>query len=173
MVNSLRIGVDFDRVLFDTDAFKQELESRFSRFSETYSRARNEQGYDFRKHAEILGVEPETLLSEMENAEKFLFSDVKLLDKLDHEKIIVTRGDPQFQRRKLESSGVLKYFSDFFIVQEEPKDIHEMDVLVDDSEEELHRVDIPGILFERDSMDIKQLIHRIRENKETYTRKHL
>ncbi|MBC5792689.1 MAG: hypothetical protein H8Z69_01490 [Nanohaloarchaea archaeon] len=169
----MRIGVDFDRVLFDTDAFKEELESRFSRFSETYSKARNHEGYDFREHADILGVKPETLLSELENADNFLFSDVKQLDKLDHEKVIVTRGDPKFQRKKLENSGALKYFSDFFIVQDRSKEIHDIDVLVDDTQEELDRVDVSGILFKRSEMGMKDLVDKIEKNKETYAKKHL
>jgi len=161
MVNAIKIGFDFDRVLFNTEAFKRHLNKKFSGFSDSYSSARNDEGYDFRKHAKILDVEPQTVLSELKSAEKYSYEDVKLLEELDHKKVIITRGDQEFQRKKLEFSGILDHFSGFHIVQERSKDIEGIDMLVDDSQKELDRADIPGFLFERDKHSIEDIIEEV------------
>lgn len=159
----MKIGIDFDRVLFDTDGFKEELETIFSGFSEKYEVACNP-NYDFKKHAELLGVSEQDILAELENTRNFLYKDVKLLAKLwdDHEIIIVSRGNPVFQEKKIESSGALEFVHGYVIVQEEDKDIVELDLLVDDRKKELERANVEGMLFRREDNTIEDIVEKVR-----------
>jgi len=134
----VKIGVDFDRVLFDTDGFKKNLTEKFPEFNETYNQAKKDSYYNLEKHARLLGVEEEKLLAEMRKCEEYLYSDVKKLEKLKdkHELLIVTRGDPVVQKEKLEYSGALEYFNGYEIVTDGSKDVRGIDFLVDDWKEE-------------------------------------
>lgn len=155
----IRLGLDFDRVLFRTDAFKKMLKERFEDFGETYP----DGIYDPEEHAERLGVDRDEILEVLEEAEKFVYSDVDLLEGLeDLETVIVSRGDPVFQREKIEASGVEELVEDVKIVQEEPKDVAEIDFLVDDREKEVERVEVPGKVLDRDSEDLSDAIEAAR-----------
>jgi FMN phosphatase YigB (HAD superfamily) len=121
----MKIGLDFDRVLFDTDSFKEELNDKFPKFGDTYDQAKKDGFYNLEKHAELLDIEQEELLEEMRKCQEYLYSDTEKLDELgeDHEVIIVTRGDPVIQKEKLECSGALEYVDDYEIITEGTKEI--------------------------------------------------
>lgn len=160
----MKIGIDFDRVLFDTDSFKEELETMFSGFGQKYEEACNP-NYDFNKHAELLSVSKQDILAELENTKNFLYNDAKVLAKLweKHEVVIVSRGNPVFQEKKIQSSGVLEFVHGYVIVQEEAKDVVDIDFLVDDRVEELERTDIKGMLFKRGTHTLEDVINRVKE----------
>ena len=158
-MRSLKVGIDFDRVLFRTDKFKQLLFDRIEGFEETYTKV--DGVYDPDKHAEILGIPEERIHSALEEASRFLYSDTVLLEDSEHEFIIVSRGDPVFQKEKIERSGVVEHVSDYIIVQDRPKNVEDIDMLVDDLKEEIDRAGIPGFHFNRDENDIQDVLEEI------------
>lgn len=157
----MRIGVDFDRVLFDTEEFKQYLEEEIPGFLDTYGLATGE-GYNPESHAEIMGIDPDRIYDTLEYEEgRFLYEDVEELDRWagEHEVVIISRGDLEFQSRKIENAELgLEYF----IVtgkacenekQLGPETLHPeedpLDFLVDDRDYEHSNFDGPGYLFQR------------------------
>lgn len=159
----MKIGIDFDRVLFDTESFKHHLEEQLPGFSETYEEARENSLYNPEKHAEILGVEVERIFEEIENAKNFLYSDLEELEKIGHNVIIVSRGDREFQGMKIQESGVLEYVDGFEVVEDEDKQVCGIEALVDDREEELSRVELPGYLFDREEDSLEDVKNWIEE----------
>ncbi|MFB6208913.1 MAG: hypothetical protein ABEJ56_02110 [Candidatus Nanohaloarchaea archaeon] len=151
----MRIGVDFDRVLFDTDEFSEHLEQEFPGFSESYDEAYENGYYNLERHAELLGLNEEEILDALEDCDRFVFDRVEDFEKLgqNHELVIVTRGDPVFQKEKLQKSGVLNLFDNYVIVQEESKNVEGIEFLVDDREEEIERIDIPGLAIEKGDLE--------------------
>jgi phosphomannomutase len=160
----MRIGIDFDRVLFDTDAFKNELNEKFPEFSDTYDKAKKEGFYNFEEHAKLMDVQEEKLLEEMRKCQEYLYEDLEKLEKLREENdlVIVTRGDPVIQKEKLEYSGVLQYVDEYEIVKEGTKDVAEIDVLVDDWKKEIDRIDLPGIIIDRETESIEKIIEKLK-----------
>ncbi|MFB6144210.1 MAG: hypothetical protein ABEJ98_02765 [Candidatus Nanohaloarchaea archaeon] len=162
----MKIGIDFDRVLFNTERFKKHLEEQIPGFSRTYDRAREDGVYNPARHADILGVEVAKIFQEIENAKNFLYPDVEELESVDEEVIIVSRGDPEFQAMKIEESGVLEHLDGYTVVQEEDKQVEGIQALIDDREVELDRVDVPGYLFsrQRDTLeDARDWIREVRD----------
>lgn len=155
----MKVGIDFDRVLFRTEKFKKLLFDRIESFEETYTKV--DGVYDPEKHAEILGIPEKRIHNALEEASKFLYSDTALLEDSEHEFIIVSRGDPVFQKEKIERSGAVKHVSDYIIVQERPKNVEGIDMLVDDLEEEIERAGVPGFHFNRDENDIRDILEEI------------
>ncbi len=142
------LGIDFDRVLFRTDEFKEFLDKEIPSFLETYPQEGN---YDPEKHAEKLDVDPEKIFEALNHSDEFVYSDVERLEELrdDFRLVIVSRGDPYFQEKKIVNSGVLEHVDGYFIVEDEDKDVVEIDFLVDDRKEEIERVDVPGLVLDR------------------------
>ncbi|PSH01870.1 MAG: hypothetical protein BRC27_00675 [Nanohaloarchaea archaeon SW_10_44_10] len=100
----MKIGIDFDRVLFDTDRFKKNLTEKFPEFNETYNQAKKDNYYNLEKHAKLLGVKEEKLLAEMRKCEEYLYSDVKKLEKLNTER----------EAGVLRSTGILRRLRDSY-----------------------------------------------------------
>jgi len=150
----MKIGIDFDRVLFKTDRFKDHLFNRFETFEETYENAVQNGIYRPQRHAELMDTTVEEIFDELKNTSEFLYEDVSRLQKLQEsfEVVIVSRGDPVFQREKIIDSGVKEYVDDFHIVQDKPKDTIDIDFLVDDLKQEIQRTDIPGFIFDRKTL---------------------
>lgn len=154
----MRIGIDFDRVLFRTGDFKQFLDDRIDGFLDTYP----EGNYDPREHADELGIKMEDLMEVLEHADEFTYDDVPELGKLeDHTLVLVTRGDPVFQKEKVERSGVKQYFDEIVIVTDGAKSVADIDFLVDDWDREIERADCPGMLFDRDTHGIEDILERV------------
>lgn len=156
----MRIGIDFDRVLFQTDRFKEDLTKEFPRFGETYDQAKKDDFYNMKKHAEIMDVEIEELLKEIRKCSEYVYSDVDVLDRLgeEHEIIIVTRGDPVIQREKLENSGVLEHVDGYQIVTDRAKDVADIEFLIDDWEKELEKAGLPGIILDREKDELRKIL---------------
>jgi len=157
------IGFDFDRVLFKTDKFKKFLDQEIDGFLEKYP---EEDNYDPEKHAERLGIEVEEIYTALEKAENFLYSDVGKLEQLREEFkiVIVSRGDPYFQEKKIEDSGALEHVDEFFIVEDGLKDEIDIDFLVDDWDKEVERAEIPGYVMDRSEEDLAEVVSFLREN---------
>lgn len=160
----MKIGIDFDRVLFHTEEFKNHLLTRFEDFEETYKQAEKDGIYSPEKHAELMDTTVEEIFYELQNTSKFLYDDVSKIQRLQDkfEVVIVSRGDPVFQRGKIVDSGVKKYVDGFHIVQNKPKDVVDIDFLVDDLEEEIERTDVPGFLFNREKHSVEDIIKKVR-----------
>jgi FMN phosphatase YigB (HAD superfamily) len=167
----LRIGIDFDHVLFDTEKFKRKLFDEIEQFNDTYDQAKDKDGnYRPEKHAEILDIPVEKVHKAIKHSEECLYPDVKRLEEIpeEHEIIIVSRGDPDFQDEKIQSSGVLDYVESYVVVVDAPKDeAAEIDFLVDDAKVEHERADLPEnrkFLFQRPEDSIDDLVRRLNEN---------
>lgn len=160
----MRLGIDFDRVLFRTDEFKQWLDNQIKGFSETYP----EGTYDPEEHADRLGIEVGEIYDALEEASRFLYSDIDLIRDLPGflTPVIVSRGDPVFQKKKIKNSGVPKLVEDIEIVQDRPKDVADIDFLVDDREKEVREADVPGLVFRRGEEDLKDVIEEVRKRLE-------
>jgi FMN phosphatase YigB (HAD superfamily) len=142
------IAFDFDRVLFRTEEFKEFLDDEIPGFLEKYP---EEGRYNPEEHAERLGVDKEEIFEALEEAERFVYGDLEVLEGFPDrfELVIVSRGDPSFQERKIRNSGALEFFDNFFIVEDESKDSVTMDFLVDDWEKEVEEAEVPGYVFDR------------------------
>lgn len=157
----MRVGVDFDRVLFDTEDFKDYLEQKIPGFLDSYGLATGE-GYNPEKHSEIMDVEPDVIYDTLDyETGRFLYDDIDVLGELDeqHEVVIISRGDPEFQGTKIENADL---DHEYFIVtgesEENPKQLGEktqhpgeqpLDYLIDDREYEHESFDGPGFHMQR------------------------
>lgn len=161
----MRIGLDFDRVLFDTDAFDEFYKKETDLYHVEDPAPVKYGCYDPEMHAEICDVPMEDIWKVFENdLSRFLYDDIELLEELSsHELIIVTRGHEKFQRKKIEASGLEEKVEEVYVVQEELKNVGNIDVLVDDREKELNQVDIPGILINRPKEGLEKLVNEVDE----------
>lgn len=160
------LGIDFDRVLFDTDAFDQRLKEEVEGFHHTEEEPFDMNGnYSPEKHAEILGIPVERIYDGVRRcADEFLYPDIEKLEEIPAEVVIVTRGEEKFQRLKIENSGVLEYIDSYMIVEQGDKQVDGIDLLVDDWEEEIEKVDIPGFLFDRQEHDLEDVAEWVKEH---------
>lgn len=163
----MRIGFDFDRVLFDTDSFNEYLKEETGLHHVDANVYDEHSCYSPEKHAEACGIDVQEVYEAMRNLNQFLFNDVDELRKLrnDHELVIVTRGEEKNQRLKVKNSGAQRLFDQLFIVQEGSKSVGQIDFLVDDREEEIERVDVPGMVFDREKHGIKDVIDTISDKR--------
>lgn len=148
----MKIVLDFDHTLFDTEKFKQALQDRMAMFGVTvdqfnynYRIVKEQAGYyNYREHLRLLSQaeeldENDLLLSFTEiinTASEYLFSDtLNFLDKLKaitgSELYLLTFGQDEFQQAKVEASGLKKYFKEIV-------DTVESKLLYFDQKAELH-----------------------------------
>ncbi len=161
----MKIGVDFDRVLFDTDSFNEYLKDETG-LHHVEEDVYDEYGcYSPEKHAEACDIDVEKIYATMNNLNQFLYSDLDSLRSLkpEHELVIVTRGEEKFQREKVRNSGAQRLFDQLLIVQGATKDVGDIDFLVDDRKKEIKKANVPGMVFDREKHDIDNLIERIRD----------
>ena len=155
----MKIGLDFDRVLFDTDRFNEYLKEEVEGLEHVDSSPYNDHGvYSPKIHAELCGIDVERIYRAMEDLERFLYDDIFDLEEFDHSFVIVTRGESEFQRRKVESSGADKHVEDVIIVEKGSKDVVEIDFLIDDRKKELEQANLPGFEFNREKHTLRQAI---------------
>lgn len=161
----MKIGLDFDRVLFKTDKFNEYLEEETGLHHVEADVYDGEGCYSPEKHAEACGVDVKEVYEAIDSISRFLYSDVDELRKLkpEHEIVIVTRGEEKFQKEKVKASGAHRLFDQLFIVQNAPKNVKGLDFLVDDREEEIDRSGLPGIVFDREKQDMSDVIKEVRE----------
>ena len=160
----MRIGIDLDRVLFDTDSFDDFYKEKVEGLYHVDEPAPVKHGcYDPEMHASLCGIPKDRIWKVFENdLSQFLYSDVDLLNELNqHKLVLVTRGHEKFQRKKAEASGVSKIFDEIHVVQEESKDSIDIDILADDSNEELENISIPGIKINRPEEGIEKIIKKV------------
>lgn len=166
----MRIGIDFDRVLFDTEEFKDYLEQEIPGFLESYGLATGE-GYDPEKHAEIMEIEPDRIYDTLDySSGRFLYDDTIFLEELEKEQevVIISRGDPEFQSTKIENADL---GHEYFIVtgdsEENPKQLgngtqhpeeNPLDYLIDDREYEHESFNGPGFHMERPQDNLADVI---------------
>ncbi len=159
----MKIGIDFDRVLFKTDEFNEHLKEETG-LHHVEEDVYDENGcYSPEKHAEACGINVEEVFDALKDLNQFLYPDVDKLKQLkqSHELVIVTRGEEKFQKEKIKNSGVQRLFDQLYIVQAASKDVVDIDFLVDDREEEIENVDVPGIVFDREKQDLEDIIEEI------------
>jgi FMN phosphatase YigB (HAD superfamily) len=127
----MKIVLDFDHTLFDTEKFKQALQDRMAMFGVTvdqfnynYRIVKEQSGYyNYREHLRLLSQadeldENDLLLSFNEiisSANEFLFPDtLEFLEALklmsDAELYLLTFGQDEFQQAKVEASGIKDFF---------------------------------------------------------------
>ena len=161
----MRIGLDFDRVLFDTDSFDDFYKNHVEGLYHVESPAPVKHGvYDPEMHAELCDIPKERIWNVFEHdLSQFLYKDIELLDEIEHELVIVTRGHEKFQRSKVEASGIADNVEDVFVVQEESKDSVDIDLLADDSSEEIERVNIPTVKIERPEEGLEKVLERLKD----------
>ncbi|MFA6272102.1 MAG: HAD family hydrolase [Patescibacteria group bacterium] len=127
----MKIVLDFDHTLFDTEKFKQALQDRLAMFGVTgdqfnsnYRIVKERSGYyNYREHLRLLAQteeldENDLLLNFNEivnSANEFLFPDtVDFLNALKSipksELYLLTFGQDEFQQAKVEASGIKAYF---------------------------------------------------------------
>jgi len=159
----MNIGIDFDRVVFDTDRFNEYLKDKTG-LHHVDEDLYDENGcYSPKKHAEACGIETEEIYSAVDDLNRFLYNDVdKLKDlKPEHNLILVTRGQEKFQKQKVKASGIQRLFDQLTVVQGASKDIANIDYLVDDRKDEIEAADIPGMVFKREENTISDLIEKL------------
>lgn len=158
------VGIDFDRVLFDTDTFNEAMKEATGLHhvdAEVYDENGN---YSPRKHAEAAGVDPEKICSFMENGTgRFLYDDVDRIEELDHEVWIVTRGREKFQRAKIRESDVDEMVDRVVIIEDGDKDAG-IDFLIDDRKEELEMADLPGYVLDRSEETLEDAIEKVQSH---------
>ncbi len=162
----MKVGLDFDRVLFKTDEFNEYLKEETDLHHVDADVYDSEGCYSPEKHAEACGVDVEEVYDAIEGISRFLYPDVDELRKLkpEHEIVIVTRGEERFQKQKVKASGANRLFDQLFIVQNAPKNVDGVDFLVDDREEEVERSGLPGLVFDREEHSMKDVIEAVRDN---------
>lgn len=152
------IGVDFDRVLFDTVRFNKELKEATGLHHVDGDVYDEDGNYSPSKHAELCGVDPEKVYDFLEEGlEEYLYEDIDLLKDTEHEVWIVTRGEEKFQRAKIENCGIEDFFDRVKVVENGSKDVG-VDFLIDDRNEELERVDVPGFRLERSKNSLEDAL---------------
>lgn len=167
----MRIGVDFDRVLFDTEEFKQYLENEIPEFLDTYGLATGE-GYDPEKHAEIMGIPKETIYNTLDyEGGRFSYEDVGELERWadEHEIVIISRGDPEFQSTKIENAELaFPYHIVTGKAKDNPKQLgggtlhpeeEPIDFLVDDRDYEHENFEGPGYHFQRSKDQLSDVVN--------------
>lgn len=119
----------------------------------------NEHGvYSPEMHAEMCDIDVEDIYSAMTDLERFVYEDIGELDDTDHELILVTRGQKEFQEKKVEGAQVEEKFDKVFIVEKGSKDVGEIDFLIDDQRREIEEADLPGFEFDREQHSLSDAL---------------
>lgn len=165
MSREVKIGFDFDRVLFKTDEFNEFLKEETGLYH-VEENVYDENGcYSPKKHAEECGITVEEIFDALKDLNRFLYPDVDKLKvlKQDHELVIVTRGKEKFQKEKIKNSGIQRLFDELYIVEDASKGVIDIDFLVDDEEEEIENAEVPGMIFDREKQGLEDVIEKISE----------
>ena len=132
--------IDFDDTLFDTNAFKRARQKILKAqgvsdeiyeksYQEAYNNSLGINTYNNRKHAEVLanyGFNKQAVVSSLEElnifAKDLLFPDaINLLEYLkntNQKLILLSLGESSFQKMKIESAGIAKYFDTVYTVDD-------------------------------------------------------
>jgi FMN phosphatase YigB (HAD superfamily) len=161
----MRIGIDFDRVLFDTDSFNKYLKQNLDGLKHVETPPYNEHGvYSPKIHAEMCGIDVEKIYAAMKDLRQFVYEDVEVLEELDHELVLVTRGQKEMQERKIEGAEIADKFDDVFIVEKGSKDVGNIGFLIDDQKKEIEKAGLPGFEFDREEHSLDEALRRARRH---------
>lgn len=144
----MKIGLDFDKTVFDTESFVQQMPTDPDVFKKAFEKAYLSGEYTLEKHVDFLeeqgvSTDKDRLRQLYEKSPTYLrYRDYLQELSANHDLYLVTRADTKgWQQRKIAASDAEQYFKDIFIVYDDSlKDVPELDVLVDDSREELEDV---------------------------------
>jgi hypothetical protein len=158
----VRIGVDFDRVLFDTDSFNEYLKEEVEELIHVETRPYNEHGvYSPEMHADLCGIDPEKIYEALTNLDQFVYDDMDVLFDSEHEIIVVTRGEIEFQKAKVEATEIAEKAEDVVIVEKGSKDVKEIDFLIDDQKREIEEAWLPGFEFDRERHSLEDALKEV------------
>lgn len=131
------IVLDFDYTLFDAAKFRGDLGASLIKlgidekfFSETYKQVRYREGkesdYQPDKHLQILADKTDTDYLKLKDtyyqvigeAKEYLYPDtldfLKKMKQENNKLILLTFGNPEFQKLKVQNSGIGKYFEEIY-----------------------------------------------------------
>lgn len=151
----MRVGIDFDRVLFDTNSFKDFLNEQIPGFLETYPET---EIYDPERHASILDVDEERIYDTMHSLHQFVIDDADKLSDVEADIIIVSRGRQSFQLQKIINSEIITVIDEYVVIQDGSKERRGIEALIDDRQDEIARVDIPTFLFDYSVHSVEDII---------------
>ncbi len=160
----MKLGLDFDGVLFNSKLLKKKLDEKYDCFRDSYQEHKDNclynSIYDYRSQCEEMGVNSKEFLKTVRDISKnCLYDDIERLNDIDIEKIIITRGKRDFQRAKIEGSGIMEYVDDYRIVDGYySKNFEDIDILIDDTLDELYGFNGRKIHFDREEADLDLLI---------------
>lgn len=155
----MRIGIDFDRVLFKTDEFKEYLNNQVEGLEHVEASPYNEHGvYSPEIHAELLDIDEGEIYNAIKDLERFTYEDISELEGVEHEIILVTRGLSKFQEAKIEASGVKNLVDDIIIIEKGSKEVANIDFLIDDQKKEIEESKLPGFVIDREKHSLKEAL---------------
>lgn len=134
----MKIIFDFDNTLFSAKKFVENLIEEFKKigvdeklFSETFQESKDELGYNPERQFELIskeGIDRKELEGRFEKvirrAREFLYPDVlPTLENLkkENELILLTYGNENIQRRKIDNTGIATYFTKIIITSKVEK----------------------------------------------------
>lgn len=163
----MNLILDFDHTLFNAQEFKQALRDRFSlfgissdRFDNSYLAIKEKLGfYDYRKHIESLAQQKDLDANDLlinfqevvDNSKEFLYPDavsfLKTVKKIPDLSIyLYTFGQDEFQKAKIDASGIKEYFNKIVDTTDSKVDLLEInkhvsqDVLINDRGREIDEI---------------------------------
>jgi hypothetical protein len=155
----MRIGIDFDRVIFDTDSFNDYLKEEVEGLEHVDASPYNEhENYSPEIHAELCGIEVEKIYEKVDDLDRFLLINPEELEDTEHEIILVTRGEIEFQKAKIGATSVPEKMDDVFIVEKGSKDVGGIDFLIDDQKREIEEAEIPGFEFDHEKHSLMEAL---------------
>lgn len=154
------IYIDFDRTLFNTDLFIHDLEYLIKFYKIDIAL------YNiYKEKLKDIGFNPYRILEEMskiilidkkiyhdidnlvENSYKYLYSDAKPflenLKKSPKKIILLTKGNSDFQRKKINNTGILEYFDEIIVTLKNKGDLdinYESSIFIDDNPLEIESI---------------------------------
>lgn len=187
----MKIFIDFDDTLFDSNKFKKYFENIFieegisrKKLRKAYDQAKEKGVYSLENHLSLLsqnfGINKEIIKEKL----KLLFSDLsccvykdswKILDQFPKKNLfILSFGQHSFQRKKIISSKVIRKVSKVIITQNRKiKTIHEFVKKYDYNKEKLVFIDNRAKFLERiEKIDYKILTIQMVRNKSEKIAKH-
>ena len=132
---------DFDDTIFDTQKLKNDIFKKFTLYKidiktieKTYKKAFDKnRNYVFRNHIKILQkIHNLEISDEIQNwfynlnFESYLFPKTKKMLKSiskKHNLILITKGNPEFQNKKIEKSKIEKFFKEIYVIEEKKEKI--------------------------------------------------
>ena len=148
MASSSLIIIDFDGVLFNDQRFKMDYESFFRRagvshevYERTYEQTKKKGYYDPRIHIQLALAHKSSVQIRLYaqirrfvgQSSDYIYKDVQdflmFLEKEGIRAVVLSTGDPQFQKQKIQKSGITDFFDEIIIVSNDSK-VVALDMLI-------------------------------------------